>query len=281
MKTQFNGILDEWGDDDGPTLELPAQQLPIPRNGRNTNVMLFHNVALKSSQRPFDTLGGAKAFLQQIEVYHRELDREGAIALAPLEMAEPILSGGKFYVMNAVKTVLGPNLMDLRGPELRAAVGEIIWSIRLMEPYQADPSQQPSPNKLKRGFDSTGGNFIVSPNVPPVHDYSLVRDRQGRMLSRAGTPVGIDYDPPYLRGRDSEFLLGMADGDRAFRNRAYGTRTGAIANLLLTGLYMAEHPNGADPQSWQAFYNEWRELVPADMHDQVAQDIDWLINWRP
>lgn len=278
MNARFNGVPNEWDDEDGPTLVLPAQPLPDPRSGRNTNVMVFPNVALKSSQRPFDDPADAARIAERITAYYRALDQEGVLTVAPLEMTQPVLSdGGKFYVMNAVRTVVGPNLMDLRGQELRAAVGEIIWAVCLMEPYQAHPTLPPDPNKLKRGLDSTGGNFIVSPDVSPIHTSSLTRDRQGRPLSRAGTPVVIDYDPPYLRYSDGKFHIGPA-AEEDFFERAYGTRTGAIANLLFTGLYLAEHPNGPEQHSWQAFNDEWRDLVPIDMHDQVAQDIEWLVN---
>ena len=280
MSIRHDALGRPWDDDGEPTLELTAQQPLQLMGGKNTDVVLFSNVAVKHSQHPFDTYEDAATFSMRITAYHKALVREGVIALASLEMAEPVFSEGRFIVMNAVKTIDGPNLMDLRGQQLRAAVGEIVWSIRFMEPYEGGPNQPTDPNKLKHGLDTNGRNFIVSPYLPPVDESSLTYDQQGRLLSRAGTPVLVDYDPPVLRHSDGKFHLGHGEAVQEHFERIYGTRTGAMANLFLNTLYMAEHPNGFDPQSWQAFQNDWRSLAPADMHDQIAQDMNWLLSQR-
>ena len=252
---------------------LPRQE---QQSGHNSFVNVFEGVVIKSTQRAH-SYEYACATAERIGAYYRDMKDE-PVAVASVEVGV-IKSQGGFYAAQAVERIHGQNLVQLEGEQLRSAIGELIWSICHMRAFEGGPGRPFDSNILRSGIDAQAKNFIVDASRTPMHPSAVVRDHNGVALQRTGTPVLIDHLPALKRHMDGLLRLGKKGDDAPFWEVICGTRSGAIATLLYTGLYLKRGARNMLPEDEAAFYREWQDLVPPELHTQVWADLRLYAQW--
>lgn len=244
---------DIWAD--APTLQLSAVSAqPAPAQievevGTFSNLTIGPNSVTKQRKRSYGTREVALQHAQALIRYADMLHCCG-VPVAKLLRAEPKRTADGYTVEHEVELVGGVGFNQLP-PHLHALRRDA--ARRMVEVVARMPAQEYNDDVLKVGIDAATRNWRIDRNT--------------------GELKMVDFDPPLIRDQQGRLIRPTSQQDITYFERMCGTRSGAIAHILITAYQfppqLMNQPDGAT-----AFVANFTDIVPAQMHEHVADAID-------